>query len=92
MNFYEFAQFFYNTFLKWLVPSNERGKGQQAALESFYNGQASAYDATRRYLLLGREKMLEMAAKQLKLRRDKGWLRQPKLIWIDVCFCRELVI
>ncbi|KAL9612968.1 MAG: hypothetical protein Q9167_002445 [Letrouitia subvulpina] len=83
MNFCEFVQFFYNTFVKWQNPSKS-GEGQQAALESFYKGQADAYDGTRRYLLLGRELMLEMAAKQLEIRREKGWLRQPKPVWIDI--------
>lgn len=77
-------RFFWNTFLK-RHDATDSSTGQQAALESFYKGQAEAYDSTRKYLLLGRERMLEMASKQLKIRHDNGRLPRPKPIWIDVC-------
>jgi len=54
---------------------------QQEALESFYKGQAKAYDTTRTRLLRGREDMLGLVASQLK---QKQFLRKP--VWVDVSF------
>jgi betaine lipid synthase len=48
--------FAWNCFLK-PISKNSDARDQQAALESFYQGQASIYDITRSKLLQGRETM-----------------------------------
>lgn len=76
-----FWTFCYACFLK---PHNGDGDGnQQDALESFYQAQASIYDATRSRLLRGREDMLGLVAAQLKHRVAEGAIRQ-KPVWVDV--------
>jgi betaine lipid synthase len=75
--------FFYSCFLK---PNNGDSKGnQQGALESFYKTQASAYDATRKVLLKGREDMLALAAAQLIFKAKQAKSNDTKRIWVDVC-------
>lgn len=49
---------------------------QQSALEAFYEAQAKIYDATRPFLLKGREESLELVASHLS--KKKG------LVWVDV--------
>lgn len=49
---------------------------QQDALEKFYSGQASIYDATRKKLLQGREIMLSLAKSHL--------IRSNGLVWVDL--------
>lgn len=49
---------------------------QQSALESFYEAQAKIYDATRPFLLKGREQSLQLAIANLDKKKD--------LIWVDV--------
>lgn len=73
--------FFYSCFLKPHKGDNRRN--QQDALESFYKSQASAYDATRRGLLRGREDMLALAAAQLIV-RTKSADTSNKNIWVDI--------
>lgn len=76
--------FAYSCFLK---PHNGDKKGtQQDALESFYEGQAGAYDATRGALLKGREDMLALAAAQLahRAKKDGQPSRNKRRIWVDV--------
>lgn len=74
--------FFYSCFLK---PHRGDSKGnQQDALESFYKSQASAYDATRKRLLKGREDMLALAAAQLSLRATAVRSNGSSRIWVDV--------
>ncbi|KAI0126347.1 hypothetical protein BJ170DRAFT_402095 [Xylariales sp. AK1849] len=79
-----FWLFFYSCFLKPYV-SGKKGT-QQDALESFYKCQASAYDATRRALLKGREDMLALAAAQMEHRAKQrgGHSEKSRRIWIDV--------
>ncbi len=75
--------FFYSCFLK---PHRSDSKGnQQDALESFYKSQASAYDATRKRLLKGREDMLALAAAQLALKAKAVGSNNDRKIWVDVC-------
>lgn len=76
--------FAYNCFLKPFTATSEKGTkgGQQDALESFYKGQATIYDATRSRLLRGREEMLALAAAQLRMRNSKEGFR--KRVWVDV--------
>ncbi|KAF9888921.1 hypothetical protein FE257_008090 [Aspergillus nanangensis] len=78
-----FLLFFYSCFIK---PHRGNKKGtQQDALESFYEKQASAYDATRKILLQGREDMLALVAAQLKTRgksHSKG--AESGRVWVDV--------
>lgn len=50
--------------------------GQQSALESFYEAQAKIYDATRPFLLKGREESLQLAIANLQKKKD--------LVWVDV--------
>lgn len=76
--------FAYSCFLK---PHNGNKQGtQQDALESFYEGQAGAYDATRGTLLKGREDMLGLAAAQLAHRATKDGQppKNKRRIWVDV--------
>lgn len=94
---FTYLKFFYATFLK---PHESDGDGQQGALESFYKTQvclrmrldeyadekASAYDATRRPLLRGREDMLALVAAQLNFKAEDRQLQPGKAIWVDVSF------
>ncbi|KAI1362749.1 hypothetical protein F5Y08DRAFT_262482 [Xylaria arbuscula] len=74
--------FFYSCFLK---PHRGDSKGnQQDALESFYKSQASAYDATRKRLLKGREDMLALAAAQLALKAKAVRPTRSSRIWVDI--------
>ena len=76
-----YVRFIYGCFLK---PHTGDGSGsQQDALESFYEAQASVYDATRAKLLRGRDDMLALAAAQLEYRVNAGVLAH-KPIWVDV--------
>lgn len=76
--------FVWSCFLK--PHKGDAKRNQQDALESFYKGQAGAYDATRKTLLKGREDMLALAAAQVLYRVQKG--DQPthkkRRVWIDV--------
>ena len=78
---------FYNCFLKPHAKSSATGT-QQDALESFYQGQAAVYDATRGVLLQGRIEMLRLAAAQLKFKAEQekraGTKRERGWIWVDV--------
>ncbi|KAJ3580203.1 hypothetical protein NPX13_g364 [Xylaria arbuscula] len=66
-------------------PSRGDSKGnQQDALESFYKSQASAYDATRKRLLKGREDMLALAAAQLALEAKAVRPTRSSRIWVDI--------
>jgi betaine lipid synthase len=80
-----YVVFAYNCFFKPIGTSSEKGSlgGQQAALESFYKGQAAIYDATRSRLLKGREEMMALAAAQLRLKNEREGFK--KRVWIDVC-------
>ncbi|KAI0509042.1 hypothetical protein F5B22DRAFT_369326 [Xylaria bambusicola] len=74
--------FFYSCFLK---PHKGDSKGnQQDALESFYKSQASAYDATRKRLLKGREDMLALAAAQLVLKTKAVNPNSSRRVWVDI--------
>ncbi|KAL2262178.1 hypothetical protein VTK26DRAFT_2211 [Humicola hyalothermophila] len=75
--------FCYSCFLK---PHSGGDKGtQQDALESFYAGQASVYDVTRKALLKGREEMLALAAAQLRSKAaEVDGSDRRKRIWVDV--------
>ena len=79
--------FFYNCFLKPHAKTEAIGS-QQGALESFYQGQAAIYDATRVTLLQGRVEMLKLAMAQLNFKADKEEFTNGKrpegLIWVDV--------
>ena len=76
--------FCYSCFLK-PHPSEARTT-QQDALESFYSSQASAYDATRKTLLKGREDMLALVAAQLQFKSSKAESSAfGKCVWVDVC-------
>ncbi|KAL1986858.1 hypothetical protein VTN96DRAFT_5511 [Rasamsonia emersonii] len=79
-----YAKFVYASFLK--PHERDRGGegGQQHALESFYRSQASAYDATRKTLLRGREDMLGLLAAQLKFREVQNKLSAGKPVWVDI--------
>ncbi|KAK7754949.1 hypothetical protein SLS62_003033 [Diatrype stigma] len=76
--------FVWSCFLK--PHKGDAKRNQQDALESFYKGQADAYDATRKTLLKGREDMLALAAAQVLYRVQRG--DQPshskRRIWIDI--------
>ncbi|KAL2165398.1 hypothetical protein VTH06DRAFT_696 [Thermothelomyces fergusii] len=75
--------FCYSCFLK--PHSRTTNGGQQGALESFYAGQADAYDVTRKALLKGREDMLALAAAQLRLKAEKqDGGAGKKRIWVDI--------
>ncbi|KKA29984.1 hypothetical protein TD95_002994 [Thielaviopsis punctulata] len=81
-----FFLFFYSCFLK---PHNGDGRGtQQDALESFYQTQAGAYDATRHLLLKGRENLLALLAAQLEAkdqaRANDATISKTKRVWVDV--------
>ena len=93
---FTYLKFFYATFLK---PHESDGEGQQGALESFYktqvcywtvsrnqvtDGKATAYDATRRPLLRGREDMLALVAAQLNFKAENKQLQRGKAVWVDV--------
>lgn len=74
-------QFAYYCFVAPFMPANKRkanseGKGQQSALEAFYEAQAKIYDATRTTLLHGREESLQLAACHAP--------KQTDLVWVDV--------
>lgn len=79
--------FFYNCFLKPHAKTEATGS-QQDALESFYQGQAAIYDATRGTLLQGRVEMIKLAAAQLNFKAEKEEFMNEKrpgsLIWVDV--------
>lgn len=80
--------FAYSCFLK---PHDGDAKhSQQAALESFYKGQAGAYDATRKALLKGREDMLALAAAQLTHRAKVSVEEKKRRVWVDVS-CPTLI-
>ena len=55
-------------------------------LEAKYKSQAEDYDATRSYLLPGREAMLGLVAAQIKwkLKTEPAW-KGKRLVWLDVC-------
>lgn len=74
--------FAYSCFLK--PHSGDAKRNQQDALESFYKGQAGAYDTTRRALLKGREDMLALAAAQLKVRAQESGSGSKRRVWVDV--------
>ncbi|RYP52077.1 hypothetical protein DL769_010727 [Monosporascus sp. CRB-8-3] len=76
--------FIYSCFLK--PHAGDAKRNQQDALESFYKGQAGAYDATRKTLLKGREDMLALVAAQVlfKAQRDGQSPDNKRRIWIDV--------
>ena len=77
--------FIYSCFLK--PHDGDAKRNQQDALESFYKGQAGAYDATRKPLLKGREDMLALAAAQLMYRAQSGDQTasgNKRRIWVDV--------
>lgn len=74
--------FAYSCFLK--PHSGDAKRNQQDALESFYKGQAGAYDTTRSALLKGREHMLALAAAQLKVRAQESGLGFKRRVWVDV--------
>ncbi|KAE8151716.1 hypothetical protein BDV25DRAFT_128522 [Aspergillus avenaceus] len=77
---FTYLNFIYATFLK---PHDKGGNGQQDALESFYKTQATAYDATRKRLLCGREDMLGLVAAQLKFKADTKEFQAGKAVWVD---------
>lgn len=79
--FYHYGTFAYTCFLK--PHSGDATGNQQDALESFYQSQASIYDATRSKLLQGRHEMLALVAAQVKYRRETEQMKQ-KPIWVDV--------
>ncbi|KAK9467363.1 hypothetical protein V1512DRAFT_270587 [Lipomyces arxii] len=64
--------FAYNCFLKPFNGTSD-ARDQQAALESFYQGQASIYDVTRSRLLQGRETMLQLSAAHI-IAKDPVWI------------------
>ena len=78
---YQYGTFAYSCFLK--PHSGDTTGNQQDALESFYNSQASVYDATRNGLLQGRQDMLALVAAQVKHGRENGRIKQ-KPIWVDI--------
>jgi betaine lipid synthase len=82
-----YLRFIYSCFLK---PHTGDGSHQDA-LESFYRTQASAYDATRRKLLEGREDLLGLVAAQLKHRKQTGVITR-KPVWVDVSDGRTTLI
>lgn len=49
-----------------------------------HTSQASAYDATRRRLLCGREDMLGLVAAQLKHKAENKQIKAGKAVWVDV--------
>lgn len=53
-----------------------KGSNQQSALEAFYEAQAKIYDATRPFLLKGREESLQLAVSHLQKKKN--------LVWVDV--------
>ncbi|KAK9448850.1 uncharacterized protein V1518DRAFT_374686 [Limtongia smithiae] len=69
--------FAWNCFLKPFNSGAIDSRDQQAALESFYQGQASIYDITRSKLLQGRETMLKIAAAHLP-----AGATAP--VWVDI--------
>ncbi|KAK8170726.1 betaine lipid synthase [Phyllosticta citribraziliensis] len=75
-----YIRFVWGCFLK--PHTGDGTRNQQDALESFYQAQASVYDATRARLLSGRDDMLALVAAQLKYKVDAGIL-PGKPIWID---------
>ena len=77
--------FIYSCFLK--PHDGDAKRNQQDALESFYKGQAGAYDATRKTLLKGREDMLALAAAQVLYRgrsENQETSSGKRCIWVDV--------
>ncbi|KAK9332852.1 hypothetical protein V1520DRAFT_210244 [Lipomyces starkeyi] len=66
--------FAWNCFLK-PISKNSDARDQQAALESFYQGQASIYDITRSKLLQGRDTMLQLSASHISV---------PQPVWVDI--------
>lgn len=78
--------FVWSCFLK--PHAGDAKRNQQDALESFYKGQAGAYDATRKTLLKGREDMLALTAAQIlyKVKRGDQTSDNKRRIWIDVSY------
>ncbi len=78
--------FIWSCFLK--PHDGDAKRNQQDALESFYKGQAGAYDATRKTLLRGREDMLALAAAQVlyKVQRVDQTPGSKRRVWIDVSY------
>ena len=77
----DYLRFAYTCFIK--PHSGSQSRDQMAALESFYQAQASVYDRTRTRLLQGRVDMLALVAAQMAYRLRVGKL-QHKPIWVDV--------
>ncbi|KAK8214366.1 hypothetical protein IWZ01DRAFT_238092 [Phyllosticta capitalensis] len=76
-----YIRFIWGCFLK--PHTGDGARNQQDALESFYQAQASVYDATRSRLLSGRDDMLGLVAAQLQYKVNAGIL-PGKPIWIDI--------
>lgn len=82
--FRSFMLFFYSCFVQ--PHKHGRTNNQQDSLERFYKKQATGYDATREFLLRGREDMLALAAADLKAKDASVAVDESsgKHIWVDV--------
>ncbi|KAI0699007.1 hypothetical protein BC835DRAFT_1268331, partial [Cytidiella melzeri] len=63
-------------------PIGKKEGNQQNRLDSFYQGQADVYDATRHRLLRGRHTLLRLCAAHL--RQMKKANPQKPLVWVDI--------
>ncbi|KAJ3553141.1 hypothetical protein NM688_g3775 [Phlebia brevispora] len=63
-------------------PIGKKGEDQRARLDSFYQGQADVYDATRTRLLRGRNTLVRLCAAHL--RQMKAENTGKPLVWVDI--------
>ena len=90
ISFRDLLSVLYTTFIKFPSSLGKKPRNQQEALELFYEGQASAYDSTRTYLLRGREDLLARGAVHLRYGQQKQRGSEAshedaqKPVWIDV--------
>ncbi|KAI0084521.1 hypothetical protein BDY19DRAFT_1060226 [Irpex rosettiformis] len=63
-------------------PIGKKEGSQQSRLDSFYQGQADVYDATRHRLLRGRHTLLRLCAAHL--RHMKTLHPDKPLVWVDI--------
>ncbi|KAI0338707.1 hypothetical protein BDW22DRAFT_1415383 [Trametopsis cervina] len=63
-------------------PIGNKEGDQQTRLDSFYQGQADVYDATRHRLLRGRHTLLRLCAAHLRLMKKQN--PGKPLVWVDI--------
>ncbi|THG98017.1 hypothetical protein EW026_g4092 [Hermanssonia centrifuga] len=63
-------------------PIGKKQEDQRQRLDSFYQGQADVYDATRTRLLRGRQTLLRLCAAHLRqMKKDNP---DKPLVWVDI--------